>query len=165
MSKLIFYPHTGNNNEICGGGNGLTVYQSSVTTGPSDLPSYKNWTPAGCFVDSVSNRVLPIATDATDSAVMTIEKCLDACSSLGYAYAGLEWSQECYCGSALPPVPATDGRCDMTCNGMFFVVCTTAYFLMTFIFRQPSRDLRRWKRYQRLHHCRPFQHYYRHHVH
>lgn len=54
---------------------------------------------------------------------MTVEKCLDACSGLGYVYAGLEYSQECYCSSALPAEEATDGRCNMVCNGEYLMNC------------------------------------------
>ncbi|KIM19906.1 hypothetical protein M408DRAFT_334226 [Serendipita vermifera MAFF 305830] len=52
----------------------------------------------------------------TAVAPMTVGNCVDACSAAGYTVAGVEWSFECYCGNALPPVAATDG-CVMKCDG------------------------------------------------
>lgn len=87
--------------------------------GPTTLASYNGWISQGCYVDSVSARVLPAQTATPGgSGAMTVELCLDACHAGGYQWAGLEWSQECWCGHTAPTVQATDGRCDMACNGM-----------------------------------------------
>lgn len=113
----------GNGAETCGGPNGLDVYQSSTVQPAADnLQSYNGWLFSGCYEDSVSNRVLRLSTLADQGASMTIRTCLNACGALGYIYAGLEYSQECYCGSSLPPVPATDGRCNMPCKGTLLFI-------------------------------------------
>lgn len=50
---------------------------------------------------------------------MTIESCIAFCETRGFAYAGVEYSVECFCGSDLAPaaaqVAATD--CSMPCSG------------------------------------------------
>jgi hypothetical protein len=109
----------GDSSELCGGPDGLSVYHS----GPSVLQSYNSWTYSGCYEDSIAARTLPreITTISADS--MTVEKCLDACYTAGFRYAGLEWSQECFCGQALPPRQATDGRCEMVCKGNSMEYC------------------------------------------
>lgn len=54
-----------------------------------------------------------------DNANMTIENCINYCSTHGYIYAGTEYSAECYCGmniaSAATTAPSTD--CGMPCTG------------------------------------------------
>ncbi|KIM19903.1 hypothetical protein M408DRAFT_170271 [Serendipita vermifera MAFF 305830] len=103
--------------EICGGSDRLTVYEytgSALGSAPTVLDSYDDWSSQGCYVDAVNARVL--TTIATAVAPMTVGNCVDACSAAGYTVAGIEYSSECYCGSALPPVAATDG-CVMKCDG------------------------------------------------
>jgi hypothetical protein len=109
----------GDSSELCGGPDGLSVYQSA----PSVLQSYNSWAYTGCYEDSIAARTMPhtITSISTDS--MTVEKCLDACRSAGFSYAGLEWSQECYCAQDLPPTQVTDGRCDMVCKGDAMEYC------------------------------------------
>jgi hypothetical protein len=93
----------GNPSEICGGGNGLTVYQTAPT---QPLQSYKTWTYDNCYVDSVFNRVL--TQSQLVQGPMTIEKCLDACDAAGFEFAGVEYGQECFCGrTSLPKLPMT----------------------------------------------------------
>lgn len=87
---------------------------SSSAPSPSDLSDYDNWDYVGCFVDSVDSRTLP---NPMGISGLTVELCLDACNSAGFKYAGMEWSQECYCGNTLPAQEATDGRCSMVCDG------------------------------------------------
>lgn len=50
---------------------------------------------------------------------MTIESCIDYCTTKGFGYAGTEYSQECYCGSSLAAAAASapEGDCSMACSG------------------------------------------------
>jgi hypothetical protein len=50
---------------------------------------------------------------------MTIEACLTFCSSKGFAYAGVEYSVECFCGSSLAAeaTKVDDSVCNMPCSG------------------------------------------------
>lgn len=115
--------------EYCGGGLGIDVYQYAGTTSVtmSTLSTYKDWTSTGCFVDSVDSRVLPVPMGING---LTVESCLDACSSAGYEFGGVEYGQECYCGRTAPTTLATDGRCSMKCAGklsLLFVLSDLAY--------------------------------------
>lgn len=114
----------GNSLQYCGGGNGMNVYRSSAqSVGPTVLQSYNGWTSSGCYVDGVGGRVLPYGVNSINANAMTVGLCLDACHSLGYRYAGLEYAQECFCGTVMPPLQATDGRCDMVCKGNSLEYC------------------------------------------
>ncbi|KIM25969.1 hypothetical protein M408DRAFT_202977 [Serendipita vermifera MAFF 305830] len=103
--------------EICGGSNRLSLYEytgSGLSITPTELPSYNDFNSKGCYVDSVNARVLTPLNTA--QAPMTVGNCVDACSAAGFTVAGLEFSSECYCGNALPPLSTTEG-CVMACAG------------------------------------------------
>lgn len=128
--KFLLILFVGNPLELCGGGNGLSVYHSqSTSNSPSTVQTYNSWTHSNCYVDSTANRALPIAMQVPGGpAAMTVELCLDACQSAGYGFAGVEWSQECYCGTSLPTEVATDGHCSMACDGTFYLSHFTEFF-------------------------------------
>jgi hypothetical protein len=67
----------GNNNEICGGSNGLSMYQLT------------GWSSVGCWTDAVGSRTLPQAQYGLGA--MTVELCTTACKKGGYTYAGMEY--------------------------------------------------------------------------
>ena len=56
-----------------------------------------------------------------DSTAMTVEACQVACKSAGYIIAGLEYSQECWCGNSFVNQGAYVGKdgtngCTMSCK-------------------------------------------------
>lgn len=72
----------------------------------------------GCFSDraDVQHRALPLVQEL--SPEMTVEKCLNKCASLGLEYTGLEYKQECYCGSQPPPYEQLlESQCQVACGG------------------------------------------------
>lgn len=106
----------GNPLEYCGGGNGISIYQyTDANNEPATTQTYNDWAYSDCYVDSVASRALPVPMAV--AGAMTVELCLDACHAAGYSIAGIEWSQECYCGYDLPAQVAAEGSCDMPCQG------------------------------------------------
>ncbi|KAF2817554.1 WSC-domain-containing protein, partial [Mytilinidion resinicola] len=75
------------------------------------------WESQGCWIDSVGDRTLQGTYNAggTNSA----QSCLLFCTSGGFAYAGMEYSIECFCSNAiLAGTSAQDAAdCNMACNG------------------------------------------------
>ena len=110
---------------MCGGSDGISIFQNGAPPpAPSVLASYGAWVIQGCYVDSAAARSLPIAMAVTGGpTAMTVESCLNACATASYPFAGLEYSDECYCGSTLPAQVATDGRCNMICSGDSENIC------------------------------------------
>ena len=49
---------------------------------------------------------------------MTVEKCLQLCADQGNAYAGVQYSKQCFCGDTAPT--ETADNCDMKCSGDSF---------------------------------------------
>ncbi|KAH7102496.1 glyoxal oxidase N-terminus-domain-containing protein [Auriculariales sp. MPI-PUGE-AT-0066] len=76
------------------------------------------WTNEGCWVDNAGGRSLGEANLVSQN--MTQEMCVNHCNDLGWAYAGVEYSAQCFCddyiryGGKVADDPTT---CSMACAG------------------------------------------------
>lgn len=87
----------------------------SVSASPTSLWSY-----SGCQTDYTTYRNLN--SYSFTSGGLTIEQCQSACAKAGYPLAGMEYSTECYCASALRfDTPSTN--CNMACGGDSTEIC------------------------------------------
>ncbi|WWC57615.1 uncharacterized protein I303_100147 [Kwoniella dejecticola CBS 10117] len=69
----------------------------------------------GCFKDTSGGRHLNGSTSAGSN--MNNEVCTSYCASKGYAYAGTEYAQECYCGNYLNMALASaEIKCNTPCR-------------------------------------------------
>ncbi|KAK4647430.1 uncharacterized protein QC761_101440 [Podospora bellae-mahoneyi] len=66
-----------------------------------------------CWTDDVGNRSLADLEHRTDD--MTVAKCADIC--IEYAYFGVEYGRECYCGDKLVGQTALEKECSVLCVG------------------------------------------------
>ncbi|KAJ7720041.1 hypothetical protein B0H16DRAFT_1793954 [Mycena metata] len=131
----------GNSQELCGGPNRLSMYNYTGPgrpTGPvgggggggggpttvfpvTNLP--KPWTYVGCFVDNAHGRI--ISNEQPDNAQLTIQSCVQACSSQNFTVAAAEYGVQCFCGDELIAgaalAPASD--CNMGCGGNTTEAC------------------------------------------
>ncbi|KAI9645759.1 hypothetical protein NHQ30_005191 [Ciborinia camelliae] len=129
------FPCTGNKNESCGGNDILSVYQDTTFT-TVDNTTISDYKPMGCYSDlSSSGRTLAWKQDQIPNANLTIEACLHACKDGGYAFAGVEYSQECYCGVVLGNGTAKvdESNCQMPCNGNTTELCGGAANLYLYV--------------------------------
>ncbi|KAL2879697.1 hypothetical protein SGCOL_005026 [Colletotrichum sp. CLE4] len=112
------YKCTGNSSEICGGPAAFSVYQDP--TFPSGGATVEDYTSIGCYTDDTNHgRTIAERQDSVDSATMTPSTCLSACASEGYAFAGVEYGGECYCGVVMGKytTATTMDKCNKPCNG------------------------------------------------
>ncbi|KAI9818427.1 MAG: hypothetical protein M1827_000486 [Pycnora praestabilis] len=110
---------SGNASEYCGAGDRLSVYESSINQGPSVVPSVGTYESLGCYTDNVSGRALT-GSAYTNATAMTVASCVSFCQNVGSNFAGVEWSQECYCGNSIAngaTLVADQTQCSMTCSG------------------------------------------------
>ncbi|KAI8806319.1 beta-1,3 exoglucanase precursor-like protein [Cladochytrium replicatum] len=117
---------TGNTKEICGGDYQVSVIFKDTVPSSVKVPSGSRY--IGCFVDSRTNRRLPSYVLQTDTA-MTPPKCTAECKRLGLRYAGLEYGQECWCGSTISYVASglvATSQCSMACKGDTTALCGNA---------------------------------------
>ena len=67
----------------------------------------------GCFTDS-PDRDSPYL--AYQNGSNSTESCISACKSAGYAYAGTQYSSQCFCGNSYGG-QGTSNNCNMACSG------------------------------------------------
>ncbi|XP_071094766.1 xylosyltransferase sqv-6-like [Haliotis cracherodii] len=84
----------------------------------------------GCFKDS-GTRVLP---HPYSSQSMTQEVCTEYCSTEGYALAGTESGNQCYCGNSIPTGHTRDGEnnCQRPCAGNTTLICGGTWYLSVY---------------------------------
>jgi len=95
----------GDKAETCGGGNRLSVFNSTVVTMPTP-PSIKpivaeaggatngSWHYAACILDQGSPRALS-GPSYTDGTAMTLESCAAFAQQLGQQYFAIEYASQC----------------------------------------------------------------------
>jgi hypothetical protein len=87
-------------------------------------PSVSSYTYAGCYSDAGSSRALNALPPLADSTSMTPALCASYCSQ--YAYFGLEYARECWCGPYLnspSSLAANQADCNMACTGSSSTIC------------------------------------------
>ena len=71
----------------------------------------------GCFQDNREVRVLN-GTSTQNPNIMTPYHCVTYCHEFGYAYAGVQWGKECFCGNELQmDFRVPEHRCNFNCPG------------------------------------------------
>lgn len=121
-------PCGGNSSQPCGAGNRLTLL--TLGSSPSSAPATLQWGTSqfayqGCYHDSQTARLLPVPLAVPDPRFYTLEVCAETCKAAGYAYAGTEYRDECWCGSSLPSsaVKGPDSDCGMACLYNYHELC------------------------------------------
>ncbi|KAJ8703531.1 hypothetical protein PTI98_002148 [Pleurotus ostreatus] len=67
--------------------------------------------------DNAHGRIFSFAAPADPN--LTVEGCINVCSGMGMTVAGMEFSQECYCGNTLinGATQGDEASCNMACGG------------------------------------------------
>ncbi|WVF70056.1 hypothetical protein IAT40_004843 [Kwoniella sp. CBS 6097] len=120
----------------CGGSSRMNVYRSpsapTTTVAPSAFPTASlpsDWRSLGCNVDTSDNRALN--RGSTTSSNNTIPSCIANCAAQGFAYAGVEYGSECWCGTSASLTAAAEG-CDVPCSGDEGSFCGGSYRINVF---------------------------------
>lgn len=78
-----------------------------------------------CAVDTPERVLSDVIVSYLPST--TPYSCTTLCASKGYTYAGVEYGDECYCGTGyaggVSPAVADVGDCDMRCAGDYIFTC------------------------------------------
>ena len=82
-----------------------------------------------CAVDN-SNRVIQVST-VTYLPTNTPASCTAQCAAQGFSFAGIEYGDECYCGTGFQgntvPPAANPSECNMPCTGNSAINCGGAW--------------------------------------
>lgn len=106
---------SGSGSEVCGGAFRLTVFMSNQTQTQQTI---NGWNALGCFSDNIIFRVFT-GFHSVSFNNNTIENCLSTCQQKNFPYAGVEFGNECYCGSKPNPYPrsVSSTLCGSACTG------------------------------------------------
>jgi len=117
-------PCAGKAGQSCGGPQAVLFYQQMTFIPATTISKTPNATLVGCYAEPSPKRALPgkIYVWAKN---MTVQACVNQCHSLGFTLAGVEWAQECHCGSAIanqaviaaPSASPINAGCNMRCAG------------------------------------------------
>ncbi|KAK6075662.1 WSC domain-containing protein [Seiridium cupressi] len=114
----------GNATQWCGAPSFLNIWNNTSfsATQPSAGAAGGTATYNGCYSE-VSGRLLNNASYANSS--VTVDQCAAYCQAGNYAFIGLEYSGECYCGNTPPPKSqaAAESSCNMPCKGNPSEIC------------------------------------------
>ncbi|KAL2271185.1 hypothetical protein VTJ83DRAFT_556 [Remersonia thermophila] len=130
----------GNAGEKCGAGDRLSIVSDGTPQQyqpPAPIPVVGDWEYQGCVEDNVGDR-RTFPWQLFFPGVMTPKMCLDKCASFGYAAAGMEYGDECYCGdpeniAARGATFTPEEDCAVPCAGNASAICgglsrMTTYF-------------------------------------
>ncbi|KAI9776670.1 MAG: hypothetical protein M1835_005454, partial [Candelina submexicana] len=116
-----------------------TSTSASVTpTGLIVVQGNVNFTYSACYVEPTTGRALSKLVVANDS--MTVEACLSTCYN--YAYVGLEYGRECWCGSTLNNASikaSSESQCNKVCAGNKTEICGAGGRLSLYTLNPPVK--------------------------
>lgn len=110
-------PCRGDGLTVCGDADRLSVYQAIDM--PSAAVTVGDFLYLHCGADNVGDRALQGGYIHGDD--ITPEKCAEACAD--FAYFGLEFGRECYCGNEYEGVEQDEGECFKRCSGDASQLC------------------------------------------
>lgn len=120
-------PCAGNATQICGGPNRLSVYNYTGT--PQLTPSHAEvvgeYGFEGCFTEPASGGRALSGFSFVNGTALSAQLCVARCEERGFAYAGMEYGRECYCGGGLAgaSVLVPEADCKMLCVGDRYQFC------------------------------------------
>ncbi|KAL7410783.1 glycosyl hydrolase family 71-domain-containing protein [Mrakia frigida] len=122
-------PCTGDSSETCGGTGYMSLYKTTDTS--CIVARSDTYTDLGCFTD----KSTPILTGGvmTSTSTNTPTTCMSYCSNLGYAYAGVEYGTQCFCGKANTGVAASSSSCSSACSGNAALKCGGFYAINVYL--------------------------------
>jgi hypothetical protein len=87
----------------------------------TDLTGSHGWEWVGCTRDNVGGQRVLIGSSSNSISGLTPAKCVEKCIADGYGYAGVENSNECFCGNSVAadkmPTVTPMGKCLSPCVG------------------------------------------------
>lgn len=117
----------------------LTAFLAHSVVATSIYPGNSDWGYAGCYNETTTlnatdnQRALPGSTE-TLGQNMTVPICQQFCATGKYNFAGLEYTNECYCGFSINALSTRvpDSDCNLPCTGNTTQFCGGALKLSVY---------------------------------
>jgi len=120
-------PCAGDSSFVCGGPGLVSIYQDLGHAGvlPQNKAKVGNWTFEACHTDAINGNGRTLLERFDISSGVTIESCTAQCAATGFSIAGLEFGQECWCGSSFLVANTTTaaGDCSQACDANHTELC------------------------------------------
>ncbi|RDL34535.1 uncharacterized protein BP5553_07663 [Venustampulla echinocandica] len=104
--------------------------QATTTAPASIFPGTASWAYQGCYNETTTvngTNGLRALNGGINSALdtMTVPICLNFCADANYAFAGLEYTRECYCARYVSSLSSKlpDSSCNLPCKGNSSQIC------------------------------------------
>ncbi|KAI9790330.1 MAG: hypothetical protein M1833_001949 [Piccolia ochrophora] len=116
-------PCAGSASQTCGGSSRLSLWQAPGYAAPRTVPRVDEYVSRGCWSEGTGGRRALTGPRTADALGMTVASCVRFCKARGFAWAGVEYAAECFCGVGLENGSVRmgeggeDGGCSMTCKG------------------------------------------------
>ncbi|KAG8267286.1 hypothetical protein J6590_054683 [Homalodisca vitripennis] len=103
----------GNNNQICGGNWRISMFEIAGRVTAIDPGTY-----LGCYKDQESPRALKGHMEDFRNNLVPF-MCTGLCYSMGFLYAGIQYSKQCFCGDEHPNpnLKVVEAECAKPCSG------------------------------------------------
>ena len=115
--KSCDVPCAGNQTEICGGSESLSVWNStSSTIPPTTVKAVGAYPLDGCY----SGTSILTGATYTNATAMTVEACVGYCITTGYQVAGVQDGKTCSCDKTLATTAKKEtslASCNVLCAG------------------------------------------------
>ncbi|KAF8958250.1 WSC domain-containing protein, partial [Flammula alnicola] len=132
------FPCGGDDTLTCGGAGAISIFQN-LNEGVGPVPTNKaqvgTWVFDGCFTDAIDGNGRTLLERFDIAEGVTIESCTAQCEATGFNITGLEFGQECWCGSSFlvanTTAPLTD--CSRACEADHTELCGAASRLSVYL--------------------------------
>ncbi|KAJ7720043.1 galactose oxidase [Mycena metata] len=137
----------GNSSQACGAGDRLSIYSTTQNITVLPVPVAQNtslpgfWEYQGCLEEANNVDIFPweIQLETNNSATT----CLSQCAAFGYAAAGMEFGDRCYCGDLSDVVKSGFGLqpesdCNIPCTGDPIHLCGGVARLQYYLWTGPA---------------------------
>ncbi|WWD20503.1 hypothetical protein CI109_104979 [Kwoniella shandongensis] len=116
----------GNYTEYCGGSSQAALYNTTEPASATTVVKPDGW--ISCWTDSSSSRTLQ--GYSYNASPMSANACKIACAAKGFAYAGTESGNQCFCGSTIAAgEKAPTSACSYGCNGNANQTCGASGYM------------------------------------
>ncbi|CAA7263497.1 unnamed protein product [Cyclocybe aegerita] len=128
------FPCAGDETLDCGGSGRVSVFTNGGLP-PTNRATVGSWTFAGCHTDAIDGNGRTLLERFDIPTGVTVESCTTQCAATGFNITGLEFGQECWCGSSFlfPNTTAPLGDCSMACKADHTEFCGASSRLSVYV--------------------------------
>jgi len=133
------FPCGGDDTLTCGGAGLISIFTNGGPV-PENKATVGDWSFEGCHTDAVGENGRTLLERFDISGGVTIESCTAQCEATSFTIAGLEFGQECWCGTEflVEDTATAVGDCSFACLADHSELCGAASRLSVYTLTPPT---------------------------